>query len=199
MDSYFFAGLLVSAVVVGFLLGVRKLCMNKWGEEKGKRIGDRIAYAFVGLLFLAIILFVVSYASGGGSGGGSGSGSSKTCPVCGRSFSDTTNVSSIRRRNMCVNCYSNYQWGQKAAGRGTASHHDGCGEEQEAAVSFRTQDDAKLEFQKKQMIGRERFAPCRYSCPGCPPCGSPVGEARICPAAPDRPRRLPTVCRTVSQ
>lgn len=148
MDGYFLGGLLASAVVVGLLLGVRKLCMNKWGEEKGKVIGDRIAYAFIGILFAAMIIFVVSLASGS-SGGGGGSGGSKTCPVCGRTFSDSSNVSSIRRRNMCNSCYSNYQWGQNATGRGTSSHHD-CQEEQELVIlSFPNQETMSIALSRR--------------------------------------------------
>lgn len=147
MDGYFLGGLLVSAAVVGLLLGIRKLCIDKWGEAKGKVIGDRIAYAFVGILFAAMAIFLVSLASGG-PGGGSGSGGSKTCPVCGRTFSDSSNISSIRRRNMCSSCYSNYQWGQNARGRGTASHHDECDKEHETIVLSLFPYDAELDFTK---------------------------------------------------
>ena len=50
---------------------------------------------------MAIIASVIS-------GGGSSGSGSRTCGSCGRSFSDSANVSSIKRTNMCSNCYHNY-------------------------------------------------------------------------------------------
>ena len=43
-----------------------------------------------------------------------------TCQVCGRSFQagdSGGNFKSISYRNMCVNCYNNFQWGQSALGK----------------------------------------------------------------------------------
>lgn len=46
------------------------------------------------------------------------SGSSNaTCAVCGRTFTDYDNMHSIHTRNMCVNCYNNYEFGMGITGR----------------------------------------------------------------------------------
>ena len=40
----------------------------------------------------------------------------KTCRICGTSYSDSENVKSIQRTNMCTRCYNNYKYASKAAG-----------------------------------------------------------------------------------
>lgn len=44
----------------------------------------------------------------------SGGRNSKTCSNCGRVFTDSENVGSIRKTNMCTNCYNNYKFGTEA-------------------------------------------------------------------------------------
>lgn len=44
----------------------------------------------------------------------SGGRNSKTCSYCGRVFTDSENVDSIRKTNMCNSCYSSYKFGSEA-------------------------------------------------------------------------------------
>lgn len=67
--------------------------------DKIKRIILIVSGSLIVLGMLTALLF----------GGSRSGGSSRTCGSCGRSFSDSTNVSSIKRTNMCSNCYHNYQ------------------------------------------------------------------------------------------
>ncbi len=60
------------------------------------------------ITFLAIIYFFYSLIFGG-IGGGS-STSTNTCLSCDRTYADSANKRSIRKTNMCQNCYSNYKW-----------------------------------------------------------------------------------------
>ena len=46
----------------------------------------------------------------------SSSGDSKTCRICGTSYSDSENVKSIQRSNMCTRCDKNYKYAADAAG-----------------------------------------------------------------------------------
>ena len=62
------------------------------------------------------ILFVIPEMPNGNSNTGS-TGSSRTCRSCGRTFTDSTNKSSIARTNMCTNCYNNFKWASSAIGK----------------------------------------------------------------------------------
>lgn len=62
------------------------------------------------------ILFVIPEMLNGSSNTGS-TGSSRTCRSCGRTFTDSTNKSSIARTNMCTNCYNNFKWASSAIGK----------------------------------------------------------------------------------
>lgn len=66
-------------------------------------------------ILLTILMVVVAYLCSGGSA--NGSSSSRTCQSCGRSFTDSSNISSIKKTNMCKNCYGNFEWGMKATGQ----------------------------------------------------------------------------------
>lgn len=69
---------------------------------------DNNKFSIIVGILLTILIVVVAYLCSGCSAGG---GSSRTCRSCGRSFTDSSNVSSIKKTNMCTNCYGNYQWG----------------------------------------------------------------------------------------
>lgn len=68
---------------------------------------DNNKFSIIVGILLTILIVVVAYLCSGCSAGGS----SRTCRSCGRSFTDSSNVSSIKKTNMCTNCYGNYQWG----------------------------------------------------------------------------------------
>ena len=46
---------------------------------------------------------------------GSSNSGSQTCSVCGTSYSNSEDVNSIQRRNMCTRCYGNYKYASNAA------------------------------------------------------------------------------------
>ena len=48
----------------------------------------------------------------------SGGSSSRTCSYCNRVFTDSENIKSIRKTNMCTNCYNNYKIGSDAIENG---------------------------------------------------------------------------------
>ena len=74
--------------------------------------GSSILVIIIAVILIVALLGMCS--SGGGSS--SGSASSKTCKSCHRTFTDSANKTSIAKTGMCSNCYSNFQWGQKAIG-----------------------------------------------------------------------------------
>ena len=80
-------------------------------EQKSK--GGR--WILIMFLIFALMLAVASCSDGGS--GSSSSSSTKTCPVCHRTFNDSENKRSIAFKNMCKNCYSNYEWSMKATGK----------------------------------------------------------------------------------
>ena len=63
------------------------------------------------IIIVLVFTFGSQVTSGGGSGSSNTSYNSKTgvtsykCLSCGRTFTDSDNRSSIRRTNMCKNCY----------------------------------------------------------------------------------------------
>ena len=74
------------------------------------------------IMLVCIVVILVSCVSicsstSSSSGGSSGGSSSSRCRSCGRSFSDHTNVMSIKKTGMCTNCYNNYQWGKNYIGK----------------------------------------------------------------------------------
>ena len=64
-----------------------------------------------GSTILAIIIVVLVLAGIGSCSGGSDDDSSK-CGSCGRTFTNSDDVSSIAWTNMCENCYDNYKFSQ---------------------------------------------------------------------------------------
>ena len=95
-------------------------------SKKEKRKVEVFDVVFWGVI-IALVFLLASCVNGGSSS--SGSSNSRTCKSCGRTFTDSTNKSSIARTGMCSNCYNNFKWGQAATGRGTAYHHD-CEEDE---------------------------------------------------------------------
>ena len=71
--------------------------------------GGCIGCLFLLIFILVIFIALVSGESGGGTGSGSSSSRSAECHICGRTFTDSENVRSIRNTNMCKRCYSNYR------------------------------------------------------------------------------------------
>lgn len=71
---------------------------------------------WVGLIF--IIFLSLGMVSCLGSCGGSSNShtNSRTCKVCHRTFTDSSNTMNIAKTNMCLNCYRNFQYGQKMKG-----------------------------------------------------------------------------------
>ena len=67
---------------------------------------------WIGIIVIAIIVFALL-----GSCGGSSSSSSKTCKSCHRTFTSSSEKSSIARTNMCTNCFDNYKWVMDAQGK----------------------------------------------------------------------------------
>ena len=65
---------------------------------------EKITFIVLGSMIVLGMLIALVFGSSGSGGSGS-----RTCGSCGRSFSDSANVSSIKRTNMCSNCYHNYQ------------------------------------------------------------------------------------------
>lgn len=92
-----------------FVFGVCCLALVIADLRAGKA-GDtklRIIFTIIGIAAIAIAL---NFGSGS-------SGSSNQCGYCHRKFSDHENIMSIKKTNLCLNCYKNYQWGQKATGK----------------------------------------------------------------------------------
>lgn len=58
----------------------------------------------------AIIALIVLFSACGKTCGSSGNSKSATCQVCHKTFTNKDDVSSIRWRNMCERCYSNYKY-----------------------------------------------------------------------------------------
>lgn len=73
----------------------------------------------IGLIIVVVIIIIGLLAMCSSGGGSSSSSSSKgrTCKSCGRTFTDSSNTMNIAKTGMCNNCYSNFQWGQKALGK----------------------------------------------------------------------------------
>lgn len=73
-----------------------------YGIQKAlTKIQSFLGYALIVALILCGILYVTL--SGGNSG------SHNTCEYCHKEFSDSTNLNSIARTNMCSNCAGNYK------------------------------------------------------------------------------------------
>ena len=66
-------------------------------------------------IIITIVLVVLFLALLGNCAGESSN--VKTCKVCHRSFSDSSNKRSIALTNMCENCYANFKWGMDATGK----------------------------------------------------------------------------------
>ena len=70
---------------------------------------------YIGLIIFAIglvILIIVMSSDGVFDGGSSSSLGSDRCGVCNKTYSDSTNVKSIHRTNMCSKCNKNYKYHQ---------------------------------------------------------------------------------------
>ena len=52
--------------------------------------------------------------NGGISIGSGNHGSSRTCSYCHKTFTNSSDVKSIKRTNMCKSCYSSYKFGSEA-------------------------------------------------------------------------------------
>ena len=73
-------------------------------SKKGNAGIVLVFFAFV------IIIVVVTISSCFGCDCGSSELKDETCPICHRTFDGySENAKSIRRRNMCENCYNNYK------------------------------------------------------------------------------------------
>lgn len=78
---------------------------NKWKKRRN-----------IGLIIFAIglAIFIIVMASDGvfddSSSSGSSSGGSARCVICDTRYSDSDNVKSINRSDMCKQCYKNYKY-----------------------------------------------------------------------------------------
>ncbi len=63
------------------------------------------------LTIIIVILLLGGIGSCSG-GGNSNDNESKTCQVCHKTFTNSDDVHSIVMRNMCENCYSNFEYTQ---------------------------------------------------------------------------------------
>ena len=82
-------------------------------EAKKKEVTQR--FLIMGAICLIIgVLIVVPKGSSSSSSSYSSTPTSVSveCKSCHRKFSDSANISSIHKRNMCENCYNNFKWGQ---------------------------------------------------------------------------------------
>lgn len=67
---------------------------------------DKKSILLIVVLLILVVLLIGTCS--GGSGSSYTSGDTRVCRVCNKTFSDSGNVKSIRRTNMCSRCYSNY-------------------------------------------------------------------------------------------
>ena len=82
--------------------------------------GKKSGIGTVAAVIVIILVLVLLIGSCGGSGSGGGATRKNTCKSCGRSYEAGDaggNFMNIARTGMCKNCYNNYQWAQKAAGK----------------------------------------------------------------------------------
>ena len=87
-------------------------------NDREKCVATNLKTIIIIAVVVALLLFIPELLNGNlGSSNTGSSGSSRTCPSCGRKFTDSTNKSSIARTNMCTNCYNNFKWASSAVGK----------------------------------------------------------------------------------
>lgn len=59
-------------------------------------------------IVIALFVALLSTCGGGGSSSSSSKSRSAECHICGRTYTDSSNVRSIRNTNMCNKCYRDY-------------------------------------------------------------------------------------------
>lgn len=118
----FFVGLLrtVGHASIGDVISPLLTMLMLWHlipayTDRGKCAMTSLKAIIIIAIVIAILFIIPEMLNG--SSGGSSSGSSRTCGYCGRSFTDSSNKSSIARTNLCTNCYNNYKWASDALGK----------------------------------------------------------------------------------
>lgn len=72
--------------------------------------GTNQTKSHTGIIAIAAIIIVLALFGACGKKCNSSSGKSATCQVCHKTFTNSSDVSSIRWHNMCEKCYSNYKY-----------------------------------------------------------------------------------------
>lgn len=96
--------------------------MYSWEEsvqqsmEQEKKARKKATATFWAIVIIIVFWFFCVMSTDSGSSSNSGDKGS-TCAVCGRTFTDYENKKSIRRNNMCQNCYKNYEYGMAMNGK----------------------------------------------------------------------------------
>ena len=112
----------VVVFVIGFIMLVNKYDnyyrvvkeKRKNEEDQSKVLADIKKHnkkcRLIGLVIMVVSASILVF-SGRMRPSFSGGGSSAVCSSCDRVFTDSDNVRSIKKTNMCTNCYSNYKVG----------------------------------------------------------------------------------------
>lgn len=81
------------------------------------KVKTRAIFILGVILCIGVAMMLSSCVGSSSSTTATSTSNSKTCQVCGKTFTDSDNKHSIKMTNMCKQCYSNYEYAMNATGK----------------------------------------------------------------------------------